>query len=134
LPIFSPKPSDTATGVTPQRTERNEMNRNPELPNDHHAKITLACAKCGKTYRIRKENIPAGATAVRCKACGKRVRLKYALAANPPLRHPAGTLSAAAGGVGTPALSPPRARLDLMTEEKRRRPRRKYRPGKLRPV
>jgi predicted Zn finger-like uncharacterized protein len=134
LPIFSPKPPDTANGVTPQHIERNEMNRNLELPNAHHTKIKLTCARCGKTYRIRKEKIPAGATAVRCKACGKHVRLKYDIAANLSLCHPAGVLSAAAGGVGKPALCPPRARLDLMTEEKRRRPRRKYRSGKLRPV
>jgi predicted Zn finger-like uncharacterized protein len=102
------------------------MSRYPDVPNQNE-KIGLTCATCGKTYRIRKEKIPAGATAVRCKACGKRVRLEKPTAAKTSVYRPAGAPSAAAVIVGKPVLSPPRARLDLMTEEKRRRPRRKRR-------
>jgi predicted Zn finger-like uncharacterized protein len=109
------------------------MSRYPDVPNQNE-KLTLTCSKCGKTYRIRKAKIPAGATAVRCKACGQRVRLEGRTAAKPSFYRPAGSPSAADGIVGKPALSPPRARLDLMTEEKRRRPYRKHRSRKPRPL
>ncbi len=101
------------------------MRSEPELAKEAHTKISLTCPNCEKTYRIRKHKIPPGSTAVRCKACGEPVRLELkpdASAGNDP-----GTESAPVPNPGAikGVTGIPRCRLDLMTEEKRLRPRRK---------
>ena len=122
----------TETRVPPYLTRRKKaaILGQMALQTGHDAKIRLTCPKCDKTYRIRKHKIPPGSTAVRCKVCGKRVRLKFDSISTPVDSCAPKTVSSADAGVKMPVLAAPRCRLDLMTEEKRLRARRKHRTRK----
>jgi DNA-directed RNA polymerase subunit RPC12/RpoP len=76
--------------------------------------LQTACARCRRKYRIRLAHIPENAQAFRCKQCGGKIRIPLAKA------RPADSPRAS-----KPPTRPgrPRFRLDLMTPEKRPRPR-----------
>jgi predicted Zn finger-like uncharacterized protein len=94
----------------------NRQHSAPEADScDRPAILEMRCPKCLREYRIRRSRIPKFASAVHCKACGKKIRFpKPAPAAVRPRRH---------CNPG-PGLDKPRFRLDLMTPEKRQARRR----------
>jgi predicted Zn finger-like uncharacterized protein len=71
--------------------------------------LRFSCDECGRSYRIRRTRIPLTASAVYCKGCGKKIRIRKM----PPTARPATSLPAE-----RPA-APPRFRIDLMTPQKR---------------
>lgn len=68
------------------------------------AVLEISCPNCGRHYRIRRNRIPAKASAVVCKDCGKKIRLRK---------------SSSGTSVRRSHWTGPRFRLDLMTPEKR---------------
>ncbi|MGE5255391.1 MAG: zinc-ribbon domain-containing protein [Hyphomicrobiales bacterium] len=72
---------------------------------DQASVLEVSCPNCKRRYRIRRSRIPAQASAVFCKDCGRKIRLhqtssdKSSHSRNQSIR--------------------PRFRLDLMTPEKR---------------
>jgi len=91
--------------MSPAGSRKSEKDRPEENPDSI---LEVCCPSCLRQYRIRRSRIPAEASAVHCKKCHHKIPLH---------RRP-----------GRPAARPdsrrPRFRLDLMTPEKRRPPRR----------
>jgi PHP family Zn ribbon phosphoesterase len=88
--------------------------RKPVRRSNREGYLQTACTVCRRQYRIRLAHIPENAQGFRCKQCGGKIRIP--LAASRPSETPRAS--------GPPALSRrPRFRLDLMTPEKRPRPR-----------
>lgn len=85
-----------------------EDSANENDPRNGQAILEMRCPRCLREYRIRRSRIPEGASAVRCKICGQKIRFPAAATAGArPHRSP---------GTG---IIKPRFRLDLMTPEKR---------------
>jgi predicted Zn finger-like uncharacterized protein len=78
-----------------RNAERDHPEENPD------SILEVCCPSCLRQYRIRRSRIPAEASAVHCKECRRKIPLHF----RPDSRRP-------------------RFRLDLMTPEKRRPPRR----------
>ena len=84
--------------MSPADSRRSERDHPEENPNSI---LEVCCPSCLRQYRIRRSRIPAEASAVHCKECRRKIPLHF----RPDSRRP-------------------RFRLDLMTPEKRRPPRR----------
>jgi predicted Zn finger-like uncharacterized protein len=85
---------------------RNSERDRPEENQD--SILEVCCPSCSRQYRIRRSRIPAEASAVHCKECRHKI----------PLHQRPGRPNARMDSCR------PRFRLDLMTPEKRRAPRR----------
>jgi predicted Zn finger-like uncharacterized protein len=77
--------------------------------------LEVCCPSCLRQYRIRRSRIPTAASAVHCKECRHKIPLH---------RRPGRPATSSQRPDARPKSHAPRFRLDLMTPEKRRPPRR----------
>jgi predicted Zn finger-like uncharacterized protein len=94
--------------MSPAGSRNSERDRPEENPD---SVLEVCCPSCLRQYRIRRYRIPAGASAVHCKKCRQKI----------PLHRRPGRPERSSC---RPDARRPRFRLDLMTPEKRRAPRR----------
>jgi hypothetical protein len=92
-----------------RNSERDQPEENPD------SILEVCCPSCLRQYRIRRCRIPAEAAAVHCKECRRKIPLH---------RRPGRPAKSSRCTASRPDSGRPRFRLDLMTPEKRRPPRR----------
>ena len=93
-----------------RNSERDSPEENPDS-----SILEVCCPSCLRQYRIRRSRIPAEASAVHCKKCRHKILLH---------RRPGRPAKSSRRPAARPDSRRPRFRLDLMTPEKRRPPRR----------
>jgi predicted Zn finger-like uncharacterized protein len=98
--------------MSPAGSRNSERDRPEENPD---SVLEVCCPSCLRQYRIRRSRIPAEASAVHCKKCRHKIPLH---------RRPGRPERSSRRPAARPDPGRPRFRLDLMTPEKRRTPRR----------
>ena len=98
--------------MSPAGSRKSERDRPEENPDNI---LEVCCPSCLRQYRIRRSRIPAEASAVHCKKCHHKIPLH---------RRPGRPAKSSRRPAARPDSRRPRFRLDLMTPEKRRPPRR----------